>query len=140
MAVNLGGSSAVIEPARGRRVNRFFLVLSLLPAQISSCRDESKASARVSRAALLSPPLTLPPRRQSPLFEPELATQTAAAAQAYDLVEVEDEDTNEGEAGDPLLELEEELEEELEAPIVAGEGRSGEGYRALQGTQIASNR
>ncbi|KAA8616518.1 hypothetical protein PtrV1_02489 [Pyrenophora tritici-repentis] len=41
---------------------------------------------RVRREALPSPPATAPPRRQSPLSEPELqATQTAASAQAEDI-------------------------------------------------------
>ncbi|KAG9388456.1 hypothetical protein A1F94_001348 [Pyrenophora tritici-repentis] len=52
---------------------------------------------------------TAPPRRQSPLSEPELqATQTAASAQAEDIVG-EDEDTFEDGDGDPLPEDEDEI-------------------------------
>ncbi|KAG9380241.1 hypothetical protein A1F94_009136 [Pyrenophora tritici-repentis] len=55
------------------------------------------------------PPATAPPRRQSPLSEPELqATQTAASAQAEDIVG-EDEDTFEDGDGDPLPEDEDEI-------------------------------
>ncbi|KAG9380667.1 hypothetical protein A1F94_007987 [Pyrenophora tritici-repentis] len=64
---------------------------------------------RVRREALPSPPATAPPRRQSPLSEPELqATQTAASAQAEDIVG-EDEDTFEDGDGDPLPEDEDEI-------------------------------
>ncbi|KAG9375720.1 hypothetical protein A1F94_013669 [Pyrenophora tritici-repentis] len=61
---------------------------------------------RVRREALPSPPATAPPRRQSPLSEPELqATQTAASAQAEDIGaagSVEDEESQQDEVN-PVL-------------------------------------
>ncbi|KAI9878716.1 MAG: hypothetical protein M1823_006923, partial [Watsoniomyces obsoletus] len=83
---------------------------------------------RVYRAAPLSPPATARARRRSPLFEPELlATQTAAAAQADDLFGGDDEDITENEDGDPLPEVEDDLE-------LASDRHGVEDYRALQGT------
>ncbi|KAF2821580.1 hypothetical protein CC86DRAFT_386516 [Ophiobolus disseminans] len=75
--------------------------------------------------ALLSPP---PTSCHNPLFvlsseselpaksdkEPLAATQTAAAAQAYDLADREDEDLLD--KVNPLLEIEEEIEEEIGSP------------------------
>ncbi|EDU45635.1 hypothetical protein PTRG_03112 [Pyrenophora tritici-repentis Pt-1C-BFP] len=100
---------------------------------------------RVRREALPSPPATAPPRRQSPLSEPELqATQTAASAQAEDIVG-EDEDTFEDGDGDPLPEDEDEIaakgaagsvEDEIAAKGAAGsvEDEGEPAYRRQEGT------
>ncbi|KAA8618936.1 hypothetical protein PtrV1_08365 [Pyrenophora tritici-repentis] len=87
---------------------------------------------RVRREALPSPPATAPPRRQSPLSEPELqATQTAASAQAEDIVG-EDEDTFEDGDGDPLPEDEDEIAAKGAAGSVEDEGEPA--YRRQEGT------
>ncbi|KAI1555526.1 hypothetical protein PtrEW4_012199, partial [Pyrenophora tritici-repentis] len=75
---------------------------------------------------------TAPPRRQSPLSEPELqATQTAASAQAEDIVG-EDEDTFEDGDGDPLPEDEDEIAAKGAAGSVEDEGEPA--YRRQEGT------
>ncbi|KAF2022973.1 hypothetical protein EK21DRAFT_95291 [Setomelanomma holmii] len=87
---------------------------------------------RVRREVLPSPPATGLARRQSPLFEPELqATQTAASAQANDIVG-EDKNTFEDGDSDPLP------KDEFE---VAAEGAGGgvedevePAYRCQKGT------
>ncbi|KAF7570696.1 hypothetical protein PtrM4_106980 [Pyrenophora tritici-repentis] len=87
---------------------------------------------RVRREALPSPPATAPPRRQSPLSEPELqATQTAASAQAEDIVG-DDEDTFEDGDGDPLPEDEDEIAAKGAAGSVEDEGEPA--YRRQEGT------
>jgi len=87
---------------------------------------------RVRREALPSPPATAPPRRQSPLFEPELqATQTAASAQAEDIVG-EDEGTFEEGDSDPLPEDEDEIAAKGAAGGVEDEGEPA--YRLQEGT------
>ncbi|KAF7564287.1 hypothetical protein PtrM4_053180 [Pyrenophora tritici-repentis] len=121
-------------------------VWSLLRAQSSCCWDAAQAPAapatrqnpthltpkRVRREALPSPPATAPPRRQSPLSEPELqATQTAASAQAEDIVG-EDEDTFEDGDGDPLPEDEDEIAAKGAAGSVEDEGEPA--YRRQEGT------
>ncbi|KAF7576525.1 hypothetical protein PtrM4_007650 [Pyrenophora tritici-repentis] len=99
---------------------------------VNPSSQKRRAPATRQNPTHLTPKRRLPPRRQSPLSEPELqATQTAASAQAEDIVG-EDEDTFEDGDGDPLPEDEDEIAAKGAAGSVEDEGEPA--YRRQEGT------
>ncbi|KAF2823607.1 hypothetical protein CC86DRAFT_447920 [Ophiobolus disseminans] len=96
-----------------------------LPKDCSPTRftpNIGRRTARLtSRGGLASPPAT-DPRRRSPLFEPEFSyTQSALLEQADDLIDGEDDDTEE-EKADPLPEGEGDADDEVEGALEAEDG------------------
>ncbi|EDU44533.1 predicted protein [Pyrenophora tritici-repentis Pt-1C-BFP] len=88
---------------------------------------------RVRREALPSPPATAPPRRQSPLSEPELqAHPKQLPPRKLKNIVGEDEDTFEDGDGDPLPEDEDEIAAKGAAGSVEDEGEPA--YRRQEGT------